>query len=84
MANLRGLGWSSQLLRWVAGAGFDFFNLLSVAFAVCADEENKFLGVPFSVAARTVHSVPAQIRRGLQKLFCFRAAFHEMFDRSFR
>src|SRR5580692_4452658 len=69
----------SLLVLGIVGIGFHFQDLFGVAFAVCRDQQDEFIGVHLS-ARRAVDGVIAQAGRGLQEFFGFVAAFHEMLD----
>jgi hypothetical protein len=75
---------AKSLLRRVAGAGFDFFDLLGVALAVRANQQNKFVSIPLAVCAWTVNGMAAQVWSLLQKILGGGAALYEMFHSGLR
>jgi len=68
------------------GVGFDFEDLLGVAFGVSADEENEFVGIPLGNvgAAGAVDGVIAEAGSGFEEVPGFGAALQEMIDGTLR
>src|SRR5215470_11789891 len=65
------------------GVGFDFLNLVGVAFAVRGDQQNKFVRVPL-LTGGAVGSVIAEARSGFEEVLGLGAAGDEVVDGGLR
>jgi hypothetical protein len=69
----------------VVGVGFDFEDLLNVAFGVGPDEQDEFVSVPLgALAGGIIDSVIAETGCVPEEAFGFGAAFEEVIDRVLR